>query len=134
MNSEKIFVLAIVIGVVLSVFGLFLPWGKQESIPVMEQGRLFLGVELILGQFALLGCVITAAALLFFGAGKKKYSRCFMLLGGLITLAGSLTWIVNLGALALSGWFLYKIVFGVYVSFAGSLLTSAGAIFTFLHH
>lgn len=134
MPPKKISILVSVTGFVLSVSGLFLPWGEREWPPgVMARPNYLLGIELTLGQFALIGCVVTAVSLLLFRIRNQKYSIAFALLGGLITMLCSLAWILNPGALALSGWPPYRVLYGAYVSLIGSILTLLNTIFNFLH-
>jgi len=126
--------LASVIGLIFSISGLFLPWAKREWIPgIMVGSDCLLGVELALGQFALIGCVVTTISLLRYRIRNQRYSLIFVLLGGLITMFCSLAWIINPGVLTPSGWPVsYRVLYGTYISLIGGIVISSSAIFNLL--
>lgn len=127
--------LASFIGLVLNLGGLFLPWGERKWILGIMGSDYFTGVKLTLGQIALVGCIVTAVSLSYHILRNQRYSLIFALLGELVTLICSLTWIINPGALIFSGWpVYYEALYGAYVTFIGSILVSANATFNLLRH
>jgi len=133
-----------VIGLILSISGLFLPWGKEEwGSGLGARGDYFLGIELLPGTFALVGCAVTAVFLLLYMRKNKRYLFVLVLLGGLMTIFSSLAWIVNPNDLAwhwewhqeygiiliISLGISYKVLYGAYISLIGSVLTSSSANF-----
>lgn len=135
MTSERIWLLIGVTGFFLSILGVFLPWG-QPGAYAYAYGflRTLLGLELVVGTFALVGSVVNGASLFFFRLGHKMVWCAVMLLGGLITLVSSLTWILIPGILAPVGYTTYTVLFGTYICFTGSVLTSTAAILYPLYH
>lgn len=127
--------LASLIGLVLSLCGLFLPWGERKWIPWIMGPDYLLGVELTLGQIALIGCIVTGVSLAYHILRNQRHTLTFALLGGLITLVCSLTWIIKPGALIYSGWSVYyEALYGAYATLIGSVLVSTNATFNLLHH
>lgn len=127
--------LASLIGLVLSLCGLFLPWAERKWIPWIMGSDYLLGVELTLGQIALVGCIVTAVSLAYHILRNQRHSLIFALLGGLITVFCSLTWIISPGALVFSGWpVYYEALYGAYATLIGSVLVSINATFNLLRH
>jgi len=135
MTNERIWLLMGVTGFFLSILGVFLPWGQPERIPrVYAILSVLLGFELFTGTFALLGCGVSGVSLFFFRIGRKMLWSAVMLLGGIITFVCSLTWILIPGILATGGGLTYRVFFGAYICFTGSILTSTTAILYPLYH
>lgn len=149
MRLERILNFANVSGLVLSISGVFLPWGKRELVSHFMAWRVYLvGVQLLLGTIALMGGAVAAIFLLLHAKKKQRYWLVPVLLGGLITLFCSLVWISNPNAYAWywdwhqeyglvpfrTGHIPYKVLYGAYISLAGSITTSIGAILNFLYH
>jgi len=99
------------------------------------------------GTIALGGIVLTGVSLLLHRR-KQGWSRILMLSGGLVTLLSSLAWILSPKALAwrwdwMQGYGIvlttshgpsYEALFGGYITFVGSVLTSASAFVTLRRH
>ncbi|HEY4674990.1 MAG TPA: hypothetical protein VIH48_02925 [Candidatus Bathyarchaeia archaeon] len=118
------------VGLVLSVVGLFLPWTKEEWIPgaMGLSSDYLLGIELAVGQIALIACIFVSILLIFYVIRRQGYSLVFALFGGLFTMFCSLLWMVDPGALILSRFpVYYTVLYGTYVTFIGSVLISASA-------
>lgn len=81
-----------------------------------------------MGGFALVGCVVDGASFFIYKTGHKTLWCAATLLGGLITLICSLTWILVPGILAAKGGFTWTVLAGAYVCCIGSVLTSVTAI------
>jgi hypothetical protein len=104
---------------------------KTGWIPgVMGLGsNCLLGVELAVGQIALIGSLVVFISLLFYVIRRQKYSLFFTLFGGLVTMFCSLVWIMSPGVLILSRMAVYyTVIYGTYVALSGSVLTSASAV------
>ena len=132
--SERIWLFVAVTGLFLSIVGVFLPWSEQgPHLRTFTPDLLHTvyGYELFLGIYALVGCAIDGASILFFKIGLKRLWCSVMLVGGLITLVCSLTWILAPGAVASSS-FIYGIpagsINGVHICLIGSILTSTVSI------
>jgi hypothetical protein len=128
MNRARISIIVDLVGSVSSICGLFLPWGTREWPPgTMSAPAYPLGIELALGKLALIGCIATVCFLLVDIKRKSRYSRAFRLSGSLVTVFCALIWIAFPGALYISGWPLFKALYGAYVSLLGALVTSINA-------
>jgi hypothetical protein len=148
MDSERIRILAIVVGLFLSILGLFLPWAKEESGPWFMAGQGYLlGVLLLLGTMALISNIAAAIFLVLHVKRKQRYWLVPVLLDGLTASFCSLAWISNpdvLGwhwdwlqeyglVLSITSMYSYKVLYGAYISLAGSITTLVGAILNLLH-
>ncbi len=137
--SERIWLLMAIIGLFLSIVGVFLPWSEQgPHLRTFTPDLLHTvyGYELFLGMYALVGCAIGGASIVFFKIGLRMLWCSVMLVGGLITLVCSLVWILVPGAVA-SSTFIYMIprgsINGVHICLIGSILTSTVSILYRLH-
>lgn len=146
MRNERILTFTVFIGLFLSISGVFLPWGKEEWGPwYTADPRYLAGVLLLLGTIAMIGDVAAAVFMVLHLKRKQRYWLVSVFSGGLIALFCSLAWISNPDALKWywdwrQGYGLcltisspsYKVLYGAYISLAGSIVTSIGAILKFL--
>jgi hypothetical protein len=134
MSRDRALIVVNVIGLLLSVCGLFLPWGTREwPLGAMGGWGYKFGVELVLGKLALAGCIVTAVFMPIRIKRKYPYSLGIMLSGGLVTMLCSLIWIAYPGTLEISGLPPFKALYGAYVSSTGAFITSIKTIFDFRH-
>ena len=123
---ERILNIADVSGIVLSVSGVFLPWGEWEYVPIMGANYIF-GCELTLGQFALIGCMVTIVSLLLFVIRKKKRLLTFMLLGEITTLLCTFIWIIATPGIS-KPWVRCSILYGTHTTLTGGFLNLISSI------
>lgn len=127
--------IACLIGLVLSLCGLFLPWGERTWKPWIMGPDDLLGIELMVGRIAFVGCIVTDVSLLYHILRDQRHSLIFALSGGLIMIFCSSTWIIDPGVLVFSSLpVYYKALYGTYVTLIGSVLVSANAAFNLLDH
>jgi hypothetical protein len=124
-------------GISLSIAGLFLPWGVFAWPPnVMGFGKGYaLGFEVLVGSFALTGC-LTVAISIIRNIRKKELPRKGVFVGEAIIAFFSLLWIVDSRNLSwvwgwsggpfslstfLPGYFLPT--YGAFISCTGALIT-----------
>jgi hypothetical protein len=144
-TREQIVRLEFALGAFLAIVGLFLPWASQVEGQWFILARNFLfGIELPIGNLALIGCIITAV--LFFGRRRsQKISPVLMLVGALICVSAVFTWILQTQTLAWNWEWrpvygivlsnsggLYEVAYGTYVSLAGSVMITVGVLVKFL--
>lgn len=147
-KSEKIRTLLsfknfVITGLVLSILGLFLPWGKERYLPWYGVVRGYvLGIELWLGTQVFVGCIVAGVCSFFYVTREKKYWLVPVWLAGLFAMYSTLVWIVNPNAATLHwGWVevhSFRLVsnpgyieetvdFGAYMSLIGSFIISSSA-------
>lgn len=132
---QKSLSFASALGTVLSLLGLFLPWGTLTWPPnVMGDGfpNQVLGFEVVIGDFALAGCLLS---ILVFVLDLSRLNRSikFVFTGETVVAFFSLLWILDSRHLNLVwawNWGLTSFrpaywapMYGAYVSFIGSLIT-----------
>lgn len=144
MRIQDNYVLATIIGTILSVWGVFLPWGDKIYFAYYSGLTFFFGVELVLGDFALLGCIIMSLFLVSYVKRGREYLLIPVLLGSFIAVFSVLLWILdpkaNVAYLHLyppygivtvpvtKQYYNIRVTFGAYMSLIGAILVS-GSIF-----
>lgn len=129
-------------GLVLSILGSVLPWGKRLYLPIMGSAYYIglepwkvdsvLGIELTLGRYAFVGAIVATVSLGILRVWRKKYAVVFVLAGGLTTLLCSLLWILRPGFLEPLSFIKFTASYGAYISLSGGLITLIGCVLNFL--
>jgi hypothetical protein len=138
------------VGIVLSILGVFLPWGNETHPPGMfgSSGDDLLGIQLLPGTIAFISSVFTAAFFSLHMKARLRGSSVLALVFSIFTVFCLLTWILTPDAVGLYwGWWkygltliirdepMYMILYGAYISFTGAVLTLASMIsLRFLEH
>jgi hypothetical protein len=129
-NIQRSLSLTSASGTVLSLLGLFLPWGTLTWPPNVMGGfpNQVLGFEVVIGDFALAGCLLSILFLVR-NISRPKQSVKFVFAGETVVAFFSLLWILGSRYLTF-GWTFgsfkpayYAPMYGTYVSFIGSLVT-----------
>ena len=131
---QKILSFASALGTVLSLLGLFLPWGALTSPPgwMVRIPDQVLGFEVLIGDLALAGCLLSLSALVLNFSRPNRFIK-FAFAGETCVVLFSLLWIVDshnlsliwvrdLGLIFLGNAY-WTLMYGAYVSLMGSLIT-----------
>ena len=137
MDKEQIVRVGFASGILLTLAGIFLPWGSLHygSRMVISRG-LLLGIELPIGNLALVGCIL-AIAFFIHKTQNQKLASVLMLTGILLSAAAVLAWFFQTQALAWSwewrpvyGIVLsndgnkYAIAYGAYITLVGATMST----------
>ncbi|MCJ7719687.1 hypothetical protein MUO69_07145 [Candidatus Bathyarchaeota archaeon] len=131
MSAKRFSIIFLIVGgLVLGVLGLFLPWAEWSWIRGYMEWSPVLGINIPLGVLSFVGWLIAVLSLVLFKVRKQELLLVLPMVGGIIIMICAFAGIVNPGTLfgmRLSGGFVYRASYGVYVSLIGGALTFAGA-------
>ena len=113
-------------GLAVSIVGCFLPWAefRWSSNQLVVYPETEIGMGLSLGVISFFGCTFAAFFQLVHQAGKRARFALAILLGSLIAMTCSGTWISELGAFEHS-YGVYTTLYGADVTLLGSIIASA---------
>jgi len=116
------------VGIIVGAVGCFLPWTDCRILPsdVFMYARLGFGVNL--GFLALIALIFAGFSQFISMTQGKQYTLFFTFIGGLVGLWATEEWIGQPGAFEPYSWVpvVFTALYGAYVTFAGTLLASAG--------
>lgn len=142
MDKEQIVRVEFASGILLTLAGIFLPWGTLHYGPWMVISRgLLLGIELPIGNLALVGCILTIAFFIH-KTQNQKLALFLMLTGTLLCVAAVFAWLLQTQALAWSWEWrpsygivlsndgnLYVVAYGAYITLVGATMSTVAILF-----
>jgi hypothetical protein len=119
------------LGVILSIAGLFFPWGQLYYLGVYGiPGPDFLGIQLPIGQLTFHFCIFSAIFLILHRKRKLKHSLFLIFLCGLLTMFSTLLWVIRPG-ITMDTWYVYyRPLYGVYITLIGAALILESTCFS----
>jgi len=121
--------LANLIGFIICVLGVFLPWGERNLIPVMTGSENMLGIQLLLGQFTFAGACATELFHILYVVRGRRCLLAFTIISEMVVMVSPLIWIAFPGMLTPTiPYYSYKPLYGAYLSFVGGMVLLSGTL------
>jgi hypothetical protein len=128
--NSRIWSLLLIISILISIIGVFLPWASLEPNRFWAWTEIHTGTWIWLGIFALMSLVATALLEILFVVTRNKAFLFPVFVGGAIVVVLASLWILKPGTFDNPDPS-YRVLYGSYITLFGATLVSALALVSY---